>query len=80
VDWVPAALTRRALIVVLAGALAGCTTILLRGRPTAIDELAQARVRIYHLGPRTCRAEIITATETTTIGVALCEVVPHRTR
>jgi hypothetical protein len=64
----------------LVAALAGCTVTLLRTPASRIDDYAAARVRVYRLGLRLCRAEIITATETIQIGAARCAVVPQTGR
>jgi hypothetical protein len=71
---------RQLVAVTLVAALAGCTVALLRTPVSSIDDYAAARVRVYRLGLRLCRAEIITATETIQIGPAWCAVLPQTNR
>lgn len=67
-------------VLTLLAALAGCTAAILRAPTVSIDDYAAARVRVYRLGPRLCRAEVITALETIAIGAARCAVVPQTIR
>jgi len=72
--------SRLAAVLALVAALAGCIAVVgLRGAAT-IDDYAAVRVRVYRLGLRTCRLEVVTAIETIQTRPTVCDVVPLRTR
>lgn len=57
--------------------LAGCATVMWITPQPVLDEYATARVRIYRSG-RSCRIEVITATNTIVTKVTQCLIVPTR--